>query len=798
MSDTANTNADPVKTKRRRPLVVRLLRLLAFAGLALVVLLAALIGFSETQTFRSLLRDTIIDAADSSLNAKLSIETIEGNLFSGWVLGGVRLVDASGPVAEIDRVVLRYNIFRAPWKRITIKELTLNAPRIRITKAEGRDWNINTLVRPSEDTDTTSTPFDWVIAVENLRIIDGTLLVWDSTTTGPLARDRLDTGHMQIEDLNLALSALVTPKKKLLRLNQGSWTNVSGDVSLQNLSGDIALRDDGIEIDELSVQTGRSAFILTAMVEGADLLEELDTETLRVLRLRLLLDAPEVDTRDIVYFMPALDFMAGTASLRVNAGGTLEDLRIELLQLDAARSRLAFHGRLQRILDGSEMFIDVESDNTVIHGDDLPAVLPGIPLMDVSGLGETHFHRLSFTGEPLRFKAEMDMGSEAGAVEGSIDLDVRGEDLVYDAKIKTWGLDLSKVLLDPELRSDLNLQGSIRGHGTQLGRMTAEVQLKGDSTRFRKLFANTFSVDIDVHRDSMRLDLQTTLGKSSFVADGSMSFRSDSITGIQLNATAGHLDLSRLLDDEELTSDLNFTLRADADGLDPATASGEVAMVLEPSRLKDMRIERDTFLLQLHQKPGSEEYLLLQSQYADARLDGTFDLPRFASSFGMIVDSLNASFATYRMKSDSTDTVTPTASRQGSGTGRPGSARGEPVASDADTADFMDMRYTLTLKHPERIAKYFNASTFLVRGIWSGTVRGGPTGFDLGGKIEMSDFYYVDSARTWLAAGVRCTYDVTDLQAERVLEQIGMSLRFSAMDLNIDGLRLSRTQLDAD
>src|SRR5690606_24281772 len=186
--------------------------------------------------------------------------------FAGWKISGVQLRDAHGTVADIESIVLRYNIFRLPWKRVTINELTINGPRFHITKAEGRDWNIATLVRPSADEDTTTTPFDWVIAVENLRIVNGMLLVYDSTVTDPLRRDRLDTRRMRLDDLNLALSAMVRPDRYAVRLNQCSWTNPFGDVALENLAGDLSLRPDGVDVSGLSVQTTRTSFLFTATV----------------------------------------------------------------------------------------------------------------------------------------------------------------------------------------------------------------------------------------------------------------------------------------------------------------------------------------------------------------------------------------------------------------------------------------------------------------------------------------------------------------------------------------------------
>lgn len=784
---------------------MRLLRVLAFSGLALVLLLAALIGFSETQTFRSMLRDVIVEAADSSLNARLSIASIEGNLFAGWKISGVRLDDASGPVADIESIVLRYNIFRLPWKRVTINELTINGPRFHITKAAGRDWNVATLIRPSDDDDSTSTPFDWVIAVENLRIVDGMLLVYDSTVTEPLRRDRLDTRRMRLEKFDLALSAVIRSDHQAVRLNQCSWSNPFGDVALENLAGDLSLRPGGVDVRGLSVQTSHTSFILTAGVEQVDLFGELDTEALKRMRMHVLLDAPAVEARDLQYFLPSLEILGGGAELRLAARGTLDRLRIERLDLGTGESSLEFRGTLSHILEGTGMHIAVESEETVIRAIDVAEILPGIPIPDLTEMGTVRFSKLAFDGQPLRFEAEMDMQSDAGDAAGRIALDLRGEDLVYDGSIRTHRLDLSKVLRDPQLRSAINLDGTVKGRGTRLGSMTARLRLRADSTRYQRLVANELELAADVRPDSLHFDLRSTMGPSRLLAEGAMSFQPDSITGIRLRTDARKLDLATILDDDALASDLNFSLQASADGIDLATATGDVEMVFAPSQLADLRIDADTFRLQLVQNPGKAEYLLLQSQYADARIDGRFDLPRLAAHAAAQIDSLAAAFASYTVTPDTLRAAADVPSRRGrqdrggrvAPSARAPNAR-VPLPETQDTAAFMDARYTLTLKNPDRVARYFNASTFLVRGTWRGGIRGGVRGLDVDGELALSDFYLVDTARTWLAAGVRCTYDIQDLKLQNVLGDLAMNLRISAADLNINGLRLSRTQLQLD
>jgi hypothetical protein len=790
LNDTANTAPDSGSVPRRRSLPARLFRVAVYLGLGFIVFILLLAGFTETTTFKTFLRDVIVETADSSLNARLTIENIDGNLISGWSLQGVRLRDDNGPIASIDNIILRYDLIGLLWKRITIRELTLDHPDISITKGGGRDWNINTLFKPSEDDDSTSAPFDWRVVVQNLRIVSGRLLVYDSTLTGGVPRDRMDYARMQLRDLTLALSAEYGPALKKISLNQFSFLNVLGDVNVRNIAGDIVVRPTGADVQGLSLQTDRSAIILSAAIENVDVFGSFDTDAMQDYPLAVHARAPQFDARDLQYFLPALDFLGGEAVLEVRAKGSLRELYVSKVMLEAYDSRVELNGMLRDILEGTGMWMDLTGNDVRIKGTDVPLILPGIPIMDLSEIGTAEFATLRFTGQPLTFVGEIDVATDAGQAAGKMVFGFEGSEITYDGVLKTRNVDFSRLMLDPMLSTSITGETSIRGRGVSLGSMRAMLKMRLDSSRYQRLPIRRMLLDIDVRQDSLDVNLDFASGAGSLIADGALSFEQDSITGFRLTARGLKLDLQPLMDDEDYESDLTFVLQAHGDGLDLSTMSTRVEVAVEPSRLGSLVIERDTVTLALRQHKGAPEQLLIETQYADLRVDGLFDFPRFFEYLSLQTDSLAAALSSWGMLPDSLslpgiDLVAPAKAR---------AAVRVPLPPPRDTARFMDVEYTLTLKRPERIARYFDASTFIVRGNYTGRIAGGYNGFDLEGQARVSDFYYVDSTRTWLAAGVRFNYDVRDLRLERPLEQLTVRALISAGDANINGLRLNRCE----
>ena len=70
----------------------RWIRLGAFVGLFLVGLLVVAVAATQTAWFKDWLRRYVTREAEQYLNARLVIERLDGNLFTGIELQGVSLV----------------------------------------------------------------------------------------------------------------------------------------------------------------------------------------------------------------------------------------------------------------------------------------------------------------------------------------------------------------------------------------------------------------------------------------------------------------------------------------------------------------------------------------------------------------------------------------------------------------------------------------------------------------------------------------------------------------------------------
>ena len=74
------------KEKIKRPFFRRIINYFIYFGVGVIILLLAVFGFTQTSTFRSWLNETITEQVNTATNGVLSIENIDGTIFTSLIL----------------------------------------------------------------------------------------------------------------------------------------------------------------------------------------------------------------------------------------------------------------------------------------------------------------------------------------------------------------------------------------------------------------------------------------------------------------------------------------------------------------------------------------------------------------------------------------------------------------------------------------------------------------------------------------------------------------------------------------
>ncbi|MDH7515697.1 MAG: translocation/assembly module TamB domain-containing protein [Bacteroidota bacterium] len=768
-----------------RSLPARIVRLFALAGAVLVVLLLLLVAFAQTKVFRDLLRQEIAKAVDSSMYARLQIGAIEGGVFTGFTLRDVSFIPASGPLLSVPRVTVRYNPLSLLWKEIRLTEITLHEPRITITRGAVGRWNIEGLSRDTIPPPPSEKPFDWRIIVRSLAVENASVSVWDSLSTPTGGAGRFDASHIAVSGVGIRLSADIAPEAKRVAIADLHLRNDLGPVHVESLSGDFRVSKKGGRIDRLALRTSRSRLLLSTALKGADPLADTTFRAISKREMEADLSAASIDMRDLEYFLPALDFFGASVpiAMGLRARGTLEKLVVERLDVSASQTQLSFAGVVEHIAGGGELAIDVSTPASTVHGADVRAVLPGLSLPDLSGLGEVRFSVLRYVGTPARFRAELEMESDAGALKVSGGIDFRPAAAVYDFDASVRRLDLSRVLGDAALSSSLTLRARAHGRGFAFGTMEADADITADTVRFTHYRADSLSLSARVRTDSIALDGALRLGGGSLGVSSRFRIRDGGVGPFALDLHARSLDLAKVLNDEAYHSNVTLRLEASGDGVSLSRNSLAARLELAPSMFAGYTLDRDTVTLRLDQRDPAHRAFTLTTRYLSAAFRGTFDLPRFAADLAEQADSIAGALRSFR----------PTAAQARSAvTSRRlplERVRPAPPRAGTDTASYMDASFAVEIRDTDPLRRALGADLAFLRGNLEGHIAGGRAGFDIGANIRVPDLYFVDSSNSLIAAGVRCEFSARNLRADDPLRRLVLDARAGVQELGLKDLR---------
>ena len=237
----------------------RLLQVVAVVGTLMVGIIAVALIVSQTPWFRDWLRRYIVRESKQYLNGELSIGRLGGNLLFGVNLADVA-VDVSGErVVAVKNVELDYSVFELMSRGVVLNEIKLTAPVLHVER-DRNGWNLGRLVKAEKreaDREGPGRP----IALESIEISDASISIVDRVGADGYRLPR------RIDDLDLKAAYEYAPVHYSVVVDGASFRTTSPQLSLTELTGKLAVRDDNLYVETLSIRTGESAVTVDGVVQ---------------------------------------------------------------------------------------------------------------------------------------------------------------------------------------------------------------------------------------------------------------------------------------------------------------------------------------------------------------------------------------------------------------------------------------------------------------------------------------------------------------------------------------------------
>jgi uncharacterized protein involved in outer membrane biogenesis len=306
----------------------RILQVVTFAGTLMVAVLAVALIVSQTPWFRDWLRRYIVRESKQYLNGQLTIGGLGGNLLFGVDLADVA-VDVSGErVVAVKGVELDYNVFSLISKGLVLDQIKIDQPVLQVER-DANGWNLARLVKEQAREADREGPMR-PISLPSIEIADASISIQDSTRTGMSLPRRLD-------DVDVRAGFEYAPVHYSVNLEHVSFRGRTPDLSLRQLTGKLAVRDDNLYFDHVTLQTSETSLTVDGVVE-----QYLNTPVLK------LTTTGNVSLPEVGRIVPAAAGYDLHPRLTLKADGTADRLTLDVaLQSEAGNVRGRLTGDVQ-------------------------------------------------------------------------------------------------------------------------------------------------------------------------------------------------------------------------------------------------------------------------------------------------------------------------------------------------------------------------------------------------------------------------------------------------------------------
>jgi hypothetical protein len=536
------------------------------SGIFLFVLIAV-IGYTQTRSFKAYLRNTLLLESRTALNGQLQLGSIDGNLLTGFTADSVSVRGYDDELLSSERIEFKYDLFGFFFKRIAFNNIVIVKPHIHIYRSVDGTWNVVRLIKPTQ---ADTTPFAWTIDIKRLKLQDAELIFTDSLLLSQRqagmseipANNVIDYARVHLFALSLETAAKIQNGRYEVKLKNLEFTSQEPSFVLKHFEGDFLLTKDEAGARNVHIETLKSLVQLDAGIKGVDIASISSVEVLKMKPVDLTVSAEDIDTRELKQFLyPSVDFLDRELKLHLKASGTFGDLKIEKLVIQMPHSFVQLQGHVRNLNSASNLEMTLQSIDNVIAPRDLIDCLPGLKLPDFTFLGPVKYS-LSYEGRPLDFKAHVSCSSVAGNFDVDGKMNILPEDIMYSGTIALHSLALGTILQDERVSSNLNARMTINGTGFDLRTMTGLAKIEMDSSLFNGLSVQHSVFVFDIADGMLRSHVAASVGSGTYDLSSSLQFFRQDSSNYNIIAKIRSLDLAELLKDKQYGSALSFDLTA--------------------------------------------------------------------------------------------------------------------------------------------------------------------------------------------------------------------------------------------
>ncbi|MBK7631005.1 MAG: hypothetical protein IPJ23_09985 [Ignavibacteriales bacterium] len=595
-----------------------------FVGIFMLFLV--FFGVSQTSIFKDWLRDTIVETVNSEIQGKLSIGEIDGTIFTSLLIKNVSLTSLQNDtVISAGNIELRTSPLKILFKNIYVRKFELKDAKIHLVEENDGELNLLKIFPAStepEDTSSSEFPFTIEVADFGLTNVDFSMQRYDKVGSNENYQS-MNLDDLRIKNLNVSFNAFADLNKYAYRLtiSDVSFNPNFNFFQLQHLSGSILLSPELAGINKLHLITNDSDIELSAAILGVDFLTDFSMEELAAAPVRLSLLSTKLNVDDVTTYVPVMKMFAGIISTDLEGSGTFNELSLKKFKINYNNTSLKAKGVLKNLLDADKMIFDVRVTDSYIDPSDPNKFLKDLDLPEYMEFGVFRIDTLNYYGGPLEFKTTFAIRTDKGNLNGNADIDLRSSAMKYDAILITKNLDIGPFL---SISTDMNSEIKISGVGFDPQKIKLDLSMNAVSSRFGEKYFNNLNITSSAEDGLITTTLSLSSDSSSVKLLANLDFNNPNDPTYDIKGKLNGINLSKLLNNESLDSELNLSLEASGQGFNPDSMDLFLVTDIKKSRFLDFDIDSTRLIMDLRRNDNGKKIINVISDIADFTISGNF------------------------------------------------------------------------------------------------------------------------------------------------------------------------------
>jgi hypothetical protein len=598
--------------------------LIAFA-IVLFLIITFAFSFSQTKTFRNMLRNELISLVESSTDATMQIGSLKGSFFTSIKLNDV-LIKAiqKDTLIRAENLEIHLSPLQILLQKIYIREISLWNVDFNLRQYKNGAWNLTSLIGEADTTESKEpVTFPFIVQINDLNADNLNFRLQSNENWNSFKEyTSVNLNDLQIHRLKLnakMIADLVEKPDVQLVISKLAFDPNFQFFHLKSLAGAFQITDKVSQISHLELNTDSSHIVLNSKLEGKNFLDPTDKKNFFELPLNFELKAEPLAFTDVATFIESANILKGHVDFDFNAKGTINNLVLNKLDLNYLHTDMKLKGSLKHLSDPNLFKANLELQSNETHYNDFLAMLPALQLPKYENIYLKNY-KLNFDGAPLDFKTIFEGEFNDASVKFDAGLNFTASVPEYDIAFTTGNLDLFPFT---KMHTNLNSKAALKGKGFKPENMFNTYELSLLRSNVDRYEIDSLEISGKAAERIIDVSFFSVINYARFNLEGKFDFNSPKEPAFNLGARVNNLNIASFIQDQQYSSALNFGFIANGKNFNIDSLTGNIALQFRESELNTNIFEGYKISLNLDRN-GDFRQISLLSDFFDFNINGNF------------------------------------------------------------------------------------------------------------------------------------------------------------------------------